>query len=221
MAAVSECRSNAERTRNTDSQRLPLQTPTLRERRYKKEPDAHCSGGLRPPANEEDAAIRDYPYSLLMRQRLKRLDIIYQHFPIYFVTACTAKRQPLLATETVHRTFKAFGASGPTHGAWIGAYVFMPDHFHLFVAIDDQKLNLSVWAKSLKGTLGSAFRAQENCALSWQKGFFDHVLRSGESYSQKWHYVRENPVRAKLVSRWEEWPYLGEIFDLQFHEARL
>jgi hypothetical protein len=33
----------------------------------------------------------------------------------------------------------------------------------------------------------------------WQKGFFDHVLRSQESAGEKWKYVRENPVRAGLV----------------------
>jgi putative transposase len=45
----------------------------------------------------------------------------------------------------------------------------------------------------------------------WQPGFFDHVLHTDESYAQKWNYVRENPVRAGLVVRWEEWPYQGEI----------
>jgi hypothetical protein len=25
----------------------------------------------------------------------------------------------------------------------------------------------------------------------WQKGFFDHILRSGDSYSEKRNYVRE------------------------------
>ena len=45
----------------------------------------------------------------------------------------------------------------------------------------------------------------------WQPGFFDHVLRNDESYAQKWEYVRENPVRAGLVSEWHEWPYQGEI----------
>ena len=34
----------------------------------------------------------------------------------------------------------------------------------------------------------------------WQKGFFDHVLRSQESAGEKWKYVRENPVRAGLVA---------------------
>ena len=46
---------------------------------------------------------------------------------------------------------------------------------------------------------------------AWQDGFFDHLLRSGESYSEKWNYVRMNPVRARLVERPEDWPFAGEI----------
>ena len=37
------------------------------------------------------------------------------------------------------------------------------------------------------------------------------LLRGGESYAQKWDYVRANPVRAGLVSEAESWPYAGEI----------
>jgi hypothetical protein len=90
----------------------------------------------------------------------------------------------------------------------------------LFVAIDDHQIGLSAWMKSLKGTLSSELRAKGCASPYWQKGFFDHILRSKESYSGKWQYVRENPVRAGLVKSWEEWPYLGEVFDLQFHDAR-
>ena len=50
----------------------------------------------------------------------------------------------------------------------------------------------------------------------WQPGYFDHVLRHGESYSQKWRYVCENPVRAGLVEQAVDWPYQGEILDLEF-----
>jgi hypothetical protein len=46
----------------------------------------------------------------------------------------------------------------------------------------------------------------------WQKQFFDHVLRSNESYDSKWLYVRENPTRAGLVDSADSWPYGGEIF---------
>ena len=48
-------------------------------------------------------------------------------------------------------------------------------------------------------------------AANMQRGFFDHLLRSAESYGQKWNYVRENPVRAGLVEKAEDWPYAGEI----------
>ena len=46
--------------------------------------------------------------------------------------------------------------------------------------------------------LDTAHRAFENYV---RRGFFDHVLRNGESYGEKWKYVRENPVRAGLVQR--------------------
>jgi REP-associated tyrosine transposase len=49
----------------------------------------------------------------------------------------------------------------------------------------------------------------------WQHEFFDHVLRSEESYAQKWNYVRENPVRAGLVRSFNDWPYFGRIASLE------
>lgn len=135
------------------------------------------------------------------------------------MTACTSKRQQLLADESIHSAFKEFAMTGPNYGAWVGGYVLMPDHLHLFVAIDDQEIHLSQWMKSLKGALSLVLRDAGNRPPYWQKGFFDHVLRGSESYSQKWHYVRENPVRAGVVKQWEAWPYVGEIFDLRFHDA--
>jgi REP element-mobilizing transposase RayT len=73
-----------------------------------------------------------------------------------------------------------------------------------------------MWVKSLKNALSKTLRMQGVGAPHWQKGFFDHVLRGEESYTQKWNYVRDNPVRAGLVKEWRDWPYLGEIFDLTY-----
>ena len=50
----------------------------------------------------------------------------------------------------------------------------------------------------------------------FQAGGFHRRLRDGESYAQKWQYVRENPVRAKLVARPEDWPYFGRVHELQW-----
>ena len=92
----------------------------------------------------------------------------------------------------------------------------MPDHFHLFVALDDSRVRLSGWMKSLKNSLSKTVRSAGFEAPHWQKGFFDHVLRGSESYSQKWLYVRENPVRAGLVAEADSWPFAGEVNDLEY-----
>jgi REP element-mobilizing transposase RayT len=91
----------------------------------------------------------------------------------------------------------------------------MPDHVHLFVAFQPGSITLSAWMKSLKSSLSKVLRAMGKLSPHWQDGFFDHVLRSSESYEQKWLYVRDNAVRAGLVTRAEDWPYQGEIHPLQ------
>lgn len=54
-------------------------------------------------------------------------------------------------------------------------------------------------------------RASGAATFDWQAEFFDHVLRSAESYEEKWEYVRLNPVRAGLVPTAEEWLFQGEM----------
>ena len=64
----------------------------------------------------------------------------------------------------------------------------------------------------LKRNLSKAIRSE---SPHWQKGFFDHLIRHSESYSEKWQYVEQNPVRAGLVTESEDWPWQGEIVRLE------
>ncbi len=80
------------------------------------------------------------------KKRLARLSTVYIRSPVYFVTACTHNRTQLLATKRMHDAFVTFGKRGADHGAWIGDYVVMPDHLHLFVAIDDDRITLELGA---------------------------------------------------------------------------
>jgi hypothetical protein len=57
----------------------------------------------------------------------------------------------------------------------------MPDHLHVFVGLDDEKIELTEWMKSLKITLSKQVRFEGIAAPHWQKDFFDHALRSEES----------------------------------------
>jgi len=153
-------------------------------------------------------------------KRLRRLESIFVSSPVYFVTACISRRRNLLSRAVIHRAFVDFGNDGPNHGAWIGRYVLMPDHLHAFAALDAERIALAKWMKSLKNALSKVMRAQKIAAPHWQKTFFDHVLRSSESYSAKWEYVVANPARAGLVARPEEWPFQGEIFHLESRPAK-
>jgi putative transposase len=85
---------------------------------------------------------------------------------------------------------------------------------------DDEQIAISVWMKSLKNTISKTLRENGVAPPHWQKTFFDHVLRSSESYSEKWNYFRENPVRAGLVASAEDWPYVGEIFTVEYRSGK-
>ncbi len=156
------------------------------------------------------------------KPRLHRLEHTFVEDAIYFVTCCVQPRQPALDDDRVHRAFVAFCNEGIARGSRVGRYVLMPDHIHVFVAFsrpdDDAAPSLSDWAKAMKGCISKAWRETGCSGVHWQKGFFDHVLRSWDSYAQKWDYVLQNPVRAGLVSQPEDWPYSGEICHL---DARL
>ena len=144
-------------------------------------------------------------------RRPLRLQRIFATGPLYFVTFCTHERQRFLAKDEVHTAFVLFAkrAEG-TYTVAVGRYVIMPDHVHLFVR-GDYNFRLGPWIGALKQALAKAATLSRAKGQVWQEGFFDHLLRTNGSYSQKWNYVRENPVRAGLVKSAPDWPYQGEI----------
>ncbi len=116
----------------------------------------------------------------------------------------------------MQQAFLAFSEKAAGRGVFVGRYVLMPDHLHFFVAIASGGPSLSKWMQILKITLAKSLREDGQVGPFWQKGFFDHVLRSAESYGQKWDYVQQNPVRAGLVREAQDWPYQGEVFRLGY-----
>jgi REP element-mobilizing transposase RayT len=148
-----------------------------------------------------------------MPNRPRRLDWVFQRYdpPLYFVTFNTHKRQKLLANAHVHEALIRFAHEGELRGVGLGRYVIMPDHVHLFVR-GNLDFVLRQWVRMLKRVLSNAI---SSVPPHWQQGFFDHLIRHGESYAEKWEYVRQNPVRAGLVQHPDEWPWQGEIVPLE------
>ncbi len=138
--------------------------------------------------------------------RQRRLGQAFDIIPSYFLTFCTADRIPIPEIEAYSERVKAFaGNSFDQYGVWVDSYVVMPDHVHLIVTFGrHSEGSLGQWVKAFKAvTAKKSFR--------WQQGFFDHVLRSEESRSEKWNYIRMNPVRAGFVEKPEHWPYAGQF----------
>ena len=143
-----------------------------------------------------------------------RLSQIFQSYdaPIYFVTFCTADRKDILANAAVHAAFRQYAEKAEPRGVAVGRYVIMPDHIHCFIRMAPQH-TLGTTVRMIKRALSCAIKES---MPHWQPGFFDHLLRHRESYSGKWDYVYQNPVRAGLVERPGNWAFQGEMVCIRY-----
>jgi putative transposase len=157
---------------------------------------------------------------------LPRLTRIWTSNPIFFITTCTYHRNPILANNNnANILIDEWKSAYKRHGWLIGRYVIMPDHVHFFCSFAGEEYNpdknaLSIFMRQWKQWTSKRMIRENRgnlitlVAPIWQREFFDHLLRSEESYIQKWEYVYENPVRRNMVTKPDDWPWQGEIFDL-------
>jgi REP element-mobilizing transposase RayT len=155
----------------------------------------------------------------------RRLPHLQKADAALFVTFCTGGRMILperardlvLAHCLSEAGVWAMAGEGarPTPAARmrLDAVVVMPDHVHLLLRpLRDGKgwpFPLVDILQCLKGA--TAHRINKLLHRSgpvWEEESFDHVLRSDESLKEKREYIRQNPVRAGLVDRAEDYKWL-------------
>ena len=120
---------------------------------------------------------------------------------IYFMTLCVTSRRKVFANPPV---WTAIRAAITRLERWhTCAAIAMPDHVHVLAAPHDRNASPGEYSKWFKRHV----RQHLNARWQWQAGCFDRLLRSHESAQEKWVYIREHPVTAGLVSRWQDWPY--------------
>ncbi len=131
----------------------------------------------------------------------------------YFVTYRTKDgfTLPDKARDVVLENWKYW--SGERYDLW--QVVVMPDHVHLLLS-PLQKHDGSYWTLSeILHTAKSYSANQINKILGrsgslWQDERFDHLIRNPASFEEKWHYIRQNPCKAGLVLRPDDYPWLYE-----------
>jgi putative transposase len=128
---------------------------------------------------------------------------------IIFLTVCSKDRK---------RIFDSRDVADVIVNAWVeakswlvGRYVIMPNHIHLFCAPGVFPPEpLKQWVRFWKNVASKKWpRADEHPI--WQRDFWDTQLRRHENYDEKWEYVIENPFRAGLVRKSDDWPFHGEL----------
>jgi REP element-mobilizing transposase RayT len=95
------------------------------------------------------------------------------------------------------------------HGksCWLDAVVIMPNHVHLIATpYDDSSLEKIM--ERVKRVSSHRIKAMLHIREVWEREYFDHMLRSHESMRTKSEYICENPLRAGLASRPEDWRWL-------------
>ena len=130
---------------------------------------------------------------------------------IVFVTICTKDREPWLATRENQLLLRSIWDKAT---AWfVGRYVLMPDHLHLFASPGLPEITLEKWVQYWK----SQFTKQRRMpGCRWQTDHWDYRLRRPEDYDSKSEYVVNNPVRHGLAQRAADWPFQGCIYELRW-----
>jgi putative transposase len=125
----------------------------------------------------------------------------------FFVTAITANRRRLFQTETNANLFLDILQHYRTQGLYkLHAYVAMPDHVHLLLTTD----NLPNAMKHIRGGFSRRLGSKLDV---WQRGYVDHHVVTREEFEIRRTYIHQNPVRARLTTRPDEYPYSSAFRD--------
>jgi len=125
---------------------------------------------------------------------------------IFSITICTSGRRPLFQNENFARKIIHTLQSGPL-GEQTKRYAvcLMPDHLHIMAS--PVKGNLIDAINSWKSYTANLLIKNGLTGACWQRGFYDHALRKEEDIRVVAEYIVNNPVRAGIVNRWQEYPY--------------
>lgn len=90
----------------------------------------------------------------------------------------------------------------------VGEAVIMPNHIHLLIKEGECPLPLQQLLKFFKGRSARRLNLQLNReGRFWQEDWFDRWMRNEGELIKTIRYIRENPVKAKLVGDWTDYPW--------------
>jgi REP element-mobilizing transposase RayT len=135
----------------------------------------------------------------------------------YFVTVCAHRREPIFRTPTIIDPLLRLLFDSTSRCAFVvGAYCFTPDHVHLLLLARSDAADLLECVRRYKQITAFEYKRRTERAL-WQPGYFARTLRNDEETETVARYILENPVRAGLSRKFQDYPiqWVGAV-----HEGR-
>jgi REP element-mobilizing transposase RayT len=157
------------------------------------------------------------------RRQVRLKDYDYSKSGYYFVTICTKDRKGFLGSvEEGKMNLNAYGAivsecwcDLPKHysNCSLDSYVVMPNHVHGIVIISHKDgtivgngfkpfptHGLSEIVRGFKTFSSRRIneRIRDRDRFSWQKSFYDHIIRSERSLESIREYIQNNPLEWDL-----------------------
>ena len=135
------------------------------------------------------------------------------HGQIYLVTTTTLDRRPVFIDFYAGQAAaQSFEDKAVLADAQLLAWVLMPDHFHGLVQLGE-----AIDLPNLMNRIKSASARRVNRVIGregalWARAYHDHALRREEDLFQTARYIVANPVRAGLVKRVGDYPFLNAIW---------
>ena len=134
----------------------------------------------------------------------------------YFITVCTNNKRNLfwknvgavigrpenIPLSNLGLVVKQAILDIPKHYAAVKVdhWVVMPNHIHLLLQIHTDEDGRPMTAPTIQWVVNQMKGiVSKRAGFSvWQKGFYDHVIRSEQDYLDIWNYIERNP------EKWEE-----------------
>jgi len=140
------------------------------------------------------------------RKRIRLPPEAYRNGDPFHINIATAHRRevfrdPRLAVMVTRR----LDAQMWERGGPVLAFCVMYDHVHVELIANP---DLILWVRLFKSATAAQAARIDLQGQLWQRGFYDRCLARGErTLTDVARYIVENPVRAGLVQRAEDWPY--------------
>ncbi len=134
-------------------------------------------------------------------------NIHYDRRTFFLTTSCDGHRR-LLQSERMAQLLIDTLLHYRDEGRYeLHEFVVMPDHLHVLLTVSTA-MTIERAAQFIKG--GFSYRVSHELGMKhviWQRGFSDSRILAADDYRSRATYIRQNPVRAGIVYRPEDFPF--------------